>query len=189
MDQLIAVVVDESKWLTASMTVATAAVLLLQLRQRRPLPARTHILAAMNLFFGVTIGTMAAGHLLAVTTKLAIGTLEGPVVLFYLIGIALAVPSWLVAYHTRRIVNSPDSHGRSTLQLNGWLVLTLAVLGLANLPLAVPGLLTIGYHLHTRRVVGWAIVSVALVVNLGLLVGSVIFLASGQSFEQFRGIE
>jgi len=46
-----------------------------------------------------------------------------------------------------------------------------------------------GYHLHSRRVVGWAIVSMAVVVNLGLFIGSLIFLASGQSFEQFRGIE
>jgi hypothetical protein len=36
--------------------------------------------------------------------------------------------------------------------------------------------------------VGWTIVGLAVLVNLGLFVGSVVFLASGQSFEQFRGI-
>jgi hypothetical protein len=29
----------------------------------------------------------------------------------------------------------------------------------------------------------------AVVVNVGLFIGSLMFLASGQSFEQFRGIE
>jgi hypothetical protein len=38
-------------------------------------------------------------------------------------------------------------------------------------------------------VVGWAILYIAVVVNGGLFVGSLIFLASGQSFEQFTGIE
>jgi hypothetical protein len=76
-----------------------------------------------------------------------------------------------------------------TLKLNAWLALTLLALGLHNLPLAAPALLNLGYHLHSRRVVGWAFVSLAVVVNVGLFIGSLIFLASGQSFEQFRGIE
>src|SRR5262245_23423466 len=118
LDQLIALIVDESKWLTASMALAILAVVLLYLSS---LPggraARTRILAAMNLFSGVMIGTMAAGHLLAVTTKLALGTLRGNVVVFYLIGIALAVPSWLVVYHTQRILRRPDDSGRATLRL------------------------------------------------------------------------
>ncbi len=37
--------------------------------------------------------------------------------------------------------------------------------------------------------VGWALVGLSVVVNLGLLAGSLVFLASGQSFEQFRGIQ
>jgi hypothetical protein len=52
-----------------------------------------------------------------------------------------------------------------------------------------PALFNIGYRPHSRRLVGWAIVGMAVVVNVGLFIGSVIFLASGQSFEQFRGIE
>ncbi|MFN0140765.1 MAG: hypothetical protein ACKVQW_11860 [Pyrinomonadaceae bacterium] len=50
-------------------------------------------------------------------------------------------------------------------------------------------MLNIGYHLHTRREVGSAIVGIAVVLNIGLFIGSLIFLASGLSFEQFRGIE
>jgi hypothetical protein len=143
----------------------------------------------MNLFYGVTIGTMALGHLLAVTTKLASGTLEGSVPGLYAIGIAIAVPSWRLIYHTRSVLASGDDHGRATIGLNAWLALTLLALGVHNLPLAVPGILNIGYHLHAGRMVGWAIVGIAIVVHVGLFVGSVIFLASGQSFEQFRGVQ
>jgi hypothetical protein len=38
-------------------------------------------------------------------------------------------------------------------------------------------------------VVGWAIVSLSLVATLGLFVGSLLFMASGQTFEQFRGLD
>lgn len=76
----------------------------------------------------------------------------------------------------------------STVRLNAWLAVTLAALGVHNLPLAAPGVLAVGYHFHRRRAVGWTIVGLAVLVNLGLFVGSVVFLASGQSFEQFRGI-
>jgi hypothetical protein len=139
----------------------------------------------MNLFFGLTIGTMAFGHLLAVTTRFLLGMLEGSVAVFYIIGIVLAVPSWLLIYHTRRMFIQ-DDHGRTRLILNGWIAVTLLALGVHNLPLAAPAFLNIGYQLHSRRVVGLAIAGMAVVVNVGLFIGSLIFLASGQSFEQFR---
>lgn len=189
-DQLVALIVDESKWLTASMGSALLAVtVLLYCHRHSDLPGRRRVLAAMNLFFGVTIGAMAFGHLLAVTSKLALGTLEGSVPVFYLIGIALAVPSWWLIYHTRGVLTRDGGHGRATLGLNAWLAMTLLGLGIHNLPLAAPGFLNIWYHLHSGRVVGWAIVAMAVVVNVGLFIGSLIFMASGQSFEQFRGIQ
>jgi hypothetical protein len=188
-DQLVALVVDESKWLTASMTAAFLAVTALLYRHRHSdFAGSLRVLAAMNLFFGVTIGAMAFGHLLAVTTKLALGTLEGPVPVFYLIGTALAVPSCWLIYHTRRTLAPSEGHGRRTLWLNAWLAITLLGLGLHNLPLAAPGFLNIAYQLQSRRGVGWGIVAMTVVVNLGLFIGSLIFLASGQSFEQLRGI-
>ncbi len=189
-DQLVALIVDESKWLTASMGLALLAVTTLHYRFRdSSLPARRRVLAAMNLFVGVTIGTMAFGHLLAVTTKLSLGTLRGSPVAFYAIGTALAVPAWWLIYHTRAVLASDHDHGRTTLILSGWLAITLLALGVHNLPLAAPPLLSIGYYLHRRRVVGWVIVSAAVAINVGLFIGSLIFFASGQSFEQFRGLE
>ena len=190
LDQLVALIVAESKWLTASMGSALLAVTVLLYRHRHSSrPGRRRVLAAMNLFFGVTIGAMAFGHLLAVTTKLVLGTLDGSVPVFYLIGIALAVPSWWLIYHTRRVLAPDDGHGRATLGLNAWLAMTLLGLGIHNLPLAAPGFLNIWYHLRSGRIVGWAIVAIAVVVNVGLFIGSLIFMASGQSFEQFRGIQ
>jgi hypothetical protein len=169
-NQLIGLIVDESKWLTASMGFAMLAVaILLYWHRHSGLPTRRTVLAAMNLFFGITIGTMAFGHLLAVTTKLALGTLEGSVPVFYVIGIALAAPSWWLIHHTRKVLAS-DDHGRATMVFNAWLAITLLVMGIHNLPLAAPAFLNIGYHLHSHRVVGWAIVGTAVVVNVGLFV-------------------
>lgn len=188
--QLVALIVDEGKWLTASMGCALLAVTLLLLRHRHSeLPVRRRVLAAMNLFFGVTIVTMALGHLLAVTAKLLSGTLEGPILAFYAIGISLIVPSGWLVHHTRRVLASDDEHGRATLLLNAWLAITLLVLGVHNLPLAAPAFFNIGYHLHSRPAVGWAIVGLAVLANVGLFIGSLIFLASGQSFEQFSGTQ
>jgi hypothetical protein len=36
--------------------------------------------------------------------------------------------------------------------------------------------------------VGWTIVMVSIAANLALLAGALVFLASGQSFEQFSGM-
>lgn len=183
-----ALIVDESKWLTVSMAIALLAVATQLYRHRRSdLPARRRVLAAMVLFFGITIGTMALGHLLAVSTKLSLGTLEGPVALLYLIGVSLAVPAWWLALHTRRVLDSGDDHGRTTLLLHAWLAGTLLVLGVQNLPLAAPALFNVGYHLHSRPAVGWATVGLAVAVNVALFVGSLMFFFSGQSFEEFSG--
>lgn len=190
MDQITSLIVDESKWLTASMVIAFIAVVILILRHRTSSLAEPRfVMAIMNLFFGVTILTMAVGHLLAVTTKFGLGTLRGPVLLLYTIGVALFVPSVLLVVHTKRILAADENHRRTTLLLHAWLATTLLVLGLHNLPLAAPALLNIAYQLHSRRVVGWTIVSVAVVVNIGLLIGSIVFFMSGQSFEEFSGIK
>lgn len=187
-DQIAELIIDEGKWLTASMSFALLILAILLYRQRhRGLSLERRILAAMNMFFGITIGTMAFGHLLAVTTKLLLGTLHGSFFLFYGIGIALAVPSWWLIHLT--IGMAEDEQRRRSIKLNSWIAITLMALGVHNLPLAMPAVFNICYHLHTRRALGWAIVGFAAIINIGLYIGSLIFLASGQSFEQFRGIE
>lgn len=190
MNEPIALILDEGKWLTFSMGFAVLAVTWLLARRRdSTIPARRRILAAMNLFFGVTIGTMAFGHLLAVTIKLLLGTLEGSAAVFYAIGVALAVPSWWLIAHSHLLMTRDNDRGRATMGLNLWLTITLLLLGIHNLPLAAPGFLNIGYYHYSGRALGWVIVGLAVLANAGLFVASLIFLASGQSFEQFRGLE
>jgi hypothetical protein len=186
---VVALIVDESKWLTASLGVALLVVGVIIARHRSTAPTRLVALSAMSLFFGLTVGTMAFGHLLAVTVKLVVGTLEGSVATFYVIGVALAAPSWWLVARSIRPLTEPVSTETATVRLNAWVAVTLLVMGLHNLPLAAPGLITVGYALQSRRAVGWLLVSAFVAVNLLLFVGSIVFLASGQSFEQFRGLE
>jgi hypothetical protein len=189
MPAALALVLDESKWLTVSLTLATLAVWRLVSRVRDGAPTtRSVVSAAMNLFFGVTIGAMAFGHLFAVTLKLWLGTLEGSRLVFYAIGFALAIPSWWMIRHAPRLAKSPAAQSRAVI-LNAMIATTLLVMGWHNLPLAAPAALNIGYAWHSRPRVGQALLAAAVVVNAGLFVGSLVFLASGQSFEQFRGIE
>jgi hypothetical protein len=187
MNTLITLILDEGNWLTASMSLAFLAVTFLLVRHRRStVPTRLIVSTAMSLFFGLTVGTMAFGHLLAVTIRVLMGTLEASIAL-YLIGVVLAVPSWWLIVHARGPAD-PDPRHR-TITLNAAVVLALLVLGPHNLPLAAPGLVNIAYMLHARRAVGWTLVALSLAINIGLFAGSLVFLASGQSFEQFRGIE
>src|SRR5262245_46505011 len=190
LDRIGAFLVGEGNWLPLAMGVALIAVVVLVLRGRQAdVPARRLILAAMNLFFGITIGIMAVGHTAAVTTKLAWGTLSGSVPLLYAIGLAIGVPAWWLAAHSRTLIASRDAGAVRTTALNGWLAATLMVLGLANAPLVVPALLNIAYERHSRPATGWVVVSLASIVNLALLIGGLIFMASGQTFEQFSGMK
>lgn len=185
LDQLTALIVDESKWLTASMGLAMLAVVILR-RRMSSLSTRGRVLAAMNLFFGVMIGTMAFGHLLAVTTKLVLGTLHGSLLVFYVIGIALAVPSWWLVLHTMRLAKEEEYGRKKLVVLNAWLGISLLAFGVHNFPLAAPAAWNIAYQFHSKRAVGWAIVSVAIIAMLTLFSGSIVFFLSGQSFEQFE---
>lgn len=187
-DQVIGLIIDESKWLTGSMGLALLGASFLLYKGRR-MDMRQTILAAMNLFFGMTIGAMAFGHLLAVTTKLLLGTLEGSLIIFYLIGILLAVPSWWLISHALKLSGRVEEPGRTTIILNGWVAVTLLGMGVHNVPLAAQAFFNVWYQFNTRKTVGWVVVVLAVLANVGLFIGSLIFLASGQTFEQFRGME
>lgn len=190
-DQLLELVVDEGKWLTLSMGLALVVAALLVLRLRGSMLVLTRrIMAAMNLVAGVTIGTMAGGHLLAVGTKLELGTLrDGSLLIFIAIGVVLLVPSLMVVGHTRALLLDPEPAARTTILLNGWLAISLLVLGLHNVPLAAQAMINMAYRSQSGRVTGWIIVAIAIAFNVALFAASLVFMASGQSFEQFSGIE
>jgi len=189
-ERLLELLVDESKWIFPALVVALALAGRLFVRARRAgEPQRLTILRTMSLFAGCLIGILGAGHVLAVSIKLSQGTLDGSLALLYLLGAALLLPSsWLALHVARHDLSEPDA-ARRTLQLNAALGLVLLALGPANAPLALPALLNVGYQLHRRRAVGWTLVSLSALAALALLVGSFAFLASGESFEEFSGLE
>ncbi len=185
---IVEAILNEGAWLTWSMALSFALVAVSTRRHWRALSNRDRVMSAMNLFYGCMIGTMAVGHLLAVTIKAFQGTLEPSWWSIYLLGLVLAVPAWWLVAGAYRSEQEPGRFGTMTL-LNAWLGVCLLGLGLHNLPLAAPAALNIAYQCHARRAVGWTIASVAVAANLALFVGSLMFLASGQTFEQFRGME
>jgi hypothetical protein len=186
-ERIIDLVLDESKWLSTAMLLSIIAVFVLIKRQRRQgLSHRLRILEALNLFYGCMIGIMSFGHLLAVTVKIFQGTLEGSMWILYALGFVLAIPAWWLAFSVGQFVKEFKRLGARMVALNAWLGICLLALGFHNLPLAAPAALNIAYQFHSRRAVGWAIVTVAIVATLALFIGSLVFLASGQSFEQFK---
>jgi hypothetical protein len=188
LDRLAAFIVGEGNWLPLAMGAGFLAAAVNWFTERPAgTPTRRRILAAMNLLTGVMLLVMGVGHLLAVTTKFSQGTLAGTVPLFYLIGLAIVVPAWFLVRHTGAILTGEDA--ATTVTLNAWMAATLAVLGLVNLPLAVPALCSIGYAMHRRRWTGLAILAVMGIATIGLLVGGLIFMASGQTFEEFSAAQ
>lgn len=194
-EHFIAIVLDESKWLATAMLLSILAVAVQAGRRFRRGPSRNswssrvRWQSALLLFYGCMIGIMGSGHLLAVTVKVFQRTLEGSVWLLYPLGLALAVPAWWLAACAGRLQQDEERVGRRAVALNAWLGVSLLAFGPHNGPLALPAALNIAYHYHSRRAVGWTLVTVSGAAYLALFIGSLIFLASGQSFEQFQGME
>jgi len=187
-ERFASLIVNEAVWLPIAMSTALVAIGWLYARTRRRVDSRRLITAMMNLFVGVTLAVMGGGHLLAVMTRQLQGTLGASVWLLYPIGFAVLIPSVLIIRHTAALLR-PESEPRHTLRLHGWLAATLVVLGLVNIPLAIPSLLTVGYRLHSRRLAGAALLALAILVNGGLLAGGLMFLASGaRTFEEFNAM-
>ncbi len=175
--QLAAFITGEGNWLPVAMALALAAVAATWMRQRDRV-RRDRVMTAMNLFVGTTLVVMGLGHLLAVTTKLAQATLQGSPLLLYVIGIAIVIPAALIVLRSNR------TNGAG---LQAWMAVTLVVLGLINIPLAIPALLTLAYARHTRPATGTLIVAAFVLVNLGLFAGGMLFMLSGaRTFEEFR---
>jgi hypothetical protein len=180
--RIAAFIIGEGNWLPLAMAIALAATGARWFTAGGA-SSRQRTLAAMNLFTGVMLFVMGCGHLLAVFTRQWQGTLRGSAVLFYAIGIAIVTPAALLIRQTKAILAT--DHALRTARLHFWMAATLAVLGLVNLPLAVPALCTIAYSLHRRRWAAWASVTIFVIACAGLFIGGVIFMASGQTFEEF----
>jgi hypothetical protein len=175
--RLAAFITGEGNWLPLAMALAFAAIVVTWARHRTH-ASRDLVMEAMNLFVGVTLTVMGLGHLLAVATKLAQGTLNGSPLLLFLIGMAIVVPSTLVVLHSNRATAA---------RINVWMAVTLVVLGLINIPLAIPPLLNVAYARHVRPGLGTLIAAAFVLVNMALFAGGMLFLLSGaRTFEEFR---
>lgn len=179
-------VVDESHWLPIAMLLSLLLVAVLVVRRRRQGASRRHeLLWALNVYYGCVIGVMASGHLLAVSVKVARDTLEGRPAILYPIGLALALPAAWLVLAAAALPGNEEPAKRRMAALNVWLGALLMALGLHNWPLAVPAALNIAYQVHSRRTVGRIIGTVAIAGYIALFAGAVVFMASGQSFEEF----
>ena len=186
MDALFATLTNESRWILPSALIAIATSLA---AGRGRTWDRPRIAGAAAVFSGLWIGLLAVGHLVAVTMKLTAGTLAGPRPVLYAIGLALLVPAFWVLRNGLDVLQGRAEPGRQT--AFRLLVLAIAILatGPRNLPLAVPSLLSAAYAIHRRRVMGAAIALALVIVIALLVVGAAVFFASGQSFEDFGGLD
>ena len=176
------IILTEGNWMPAAMAVAFIAVAARLRADRHTASTRLGSLRALTLFYGVMIGIMASGHLIAVSIKAAQGTLQGSPWFLYTLGLALAVPAWWLAAEARR-AGLEDQRGlRRTVGINTWLGLALMAIGPHNWPIAAPAALNIACRFQTRPAVGMAIVIAAGVGYAALFAGALMFMASGQSF-------
>ena len=118
---IVELVLDEGKWLFASMLLSILVVVASLRQKRAHVPYRVEILRAMNLLYGCMIGTMAFGHLLAVTVKMIQGTLEGSWLILYPLGLVLAVPAWWLVFRVMRYAAEEARYGNRMVALNAWL--------------------------------------------------------------------
>lgn len=192
LDSIVRELTNESRWLAAAMLVAALCAVRVFLRLQRGRPRERALHAALNVLYGVMMGIMGTGHVLGVALYQMEGKLSSPAWLLYPLGVALAVPGWILGArgsHWLREREADDRGGRLALLANAWLALFLLALGPHNLPLALPGLLNVAFELTSRRRLGWLLLASGITTQAVLFVGSLVFFASGQSFEDFRGLE
>lgn len=181
-------ILTEQYWMPVAMVIAFIAVGTRLRTDWSAASTRLRSLRALTLFYGVMIGIMASGHLIAVSIKAAQGTLQGSPWFLYTLGFSLAVPAWWLAAEALRAGLEDPLGLRRTVGLNGWLGLALMVIGPHNWPIAAPAVLNIAYRFQTQRAVGMAIVIVAGVGYAALFAGALMFMASGQTFEELQDI-
>ena len=71
--------------------------------------------------------------------------------------------------------------------LNGWMATALVVLGLINIPLAIPALLNIAYSRHSRARTGRGITVTPMLDQSRPVYGGMLFMLSGaRTFEEFN---
>lgn len=127
-------VLNEDLWFPPAAVVALLAAAGLVLRCRARRISRTATLACgLNLFYGLLIGILGVGHLLAVSIKTAAGTLPAGTSRWFIfpLGFAIAIPAWWLVASAKCLCDRRRPAWHRAIALNAWL-------GVLLLPLAAP---------------------------------------------------
>jgi len=181
-------ITSDSQWLPIAMLVAAALAFRTLARARGRSVGETG-LAALGHFHGAMILVMAIGHLVAITILAGRGELVGSAWILYPIGLLVGAPAIYLLHQSSRALDSARYDARRLTAANLWLGITLLVMGLHNIPLALPALVTLAYQRIDRPIPRRALASVAVAGYVALFAGALVFMASGQSFEEFTGME
>ena len=141
---MIELILNEDLWFPVAATLAIiAAVILVVKQRRREVQRRTRITSGLNMFYGVLIGIMGSGHLIAVATKMVLDILPSGTSLWFVIslGFALAVPAWWLVAIVPRLALDNRAIRRKAIALNAWLGAVLLVPGPPLAALAVLNLI------------------------------------------------
>ncbi|HEU4748598.1 MAG TPA: hypothetical protein VFS56_08870 [Gemmatimonadaceae bacterium] len=129
---------SEELWFPTAAAIALIAVAGLILRYRaKGIGKATTLVCGLNLFYGIVIGILGIGHLLAISIKMAVGTLPASTSRWFIfpLGFALAVPAWWLVASVKGLCNRKRPAWYRAIALNTWLgALLLPLAG----PLAVP---------------------------------------------------
>ena len=141
---MIDLVLNEDLWFPMATSVALIVTIITIVRQKRLLvQRRTRIKCGLNMFYGVLIGIMGCGHLIAVVTKMALGILPADTNIWFVIplGLALAVPAWWLVVIMPGLAMGGRVSRNVVLALNAWLGAVLLLLGPPLAALAVVNLI------------------------------------------------
>lgn len=148
---LIDLVLNEDLWFPTAAGIALVAVADLILRDRsRGISKSTTLACGLNLFYGLLIGILGVGHLLAVSMKTAMGALPASTSRWFIfpLGFALAVPAWWLVVCVKGLRNQRRPVWRRAIALNMWLgALLLPLAG----PLAAPAAVNVLVLCWKRR--------------------------------------
>ena len=142
---------NEDLWFPTATAVALLAVITLIARQwKLKITKRTKVACSLNLFYGLVIGIMGFGHLLAVTIKSVEGTLPASTNTWFVypLGLALSIPAWLLVACVGGLRRGENAVRVTAIVLNTWLGAVLLVPGG---PLAAPAVVNVLLLTWKRR--------------------------------------
>ena len=140
---LLDLLLNEDLWFPTATSIALVAAMVLALRQRnRKISRRVKVVCGLNLFYGILIGIMGFGHLLAVTIKTVLGTLPASTNPWFVfpLGFAFAIPAWWLVGSVSGLSRNGEAIRWKAVALNVWLGIVLLLPGW---PLAIPAALNV----------------------------------------------